>query len=139
MMKLITQFTWVDTSSIVCFFYNICLVFFGDVKIWITGMKLSLMRCFLLAHCISNGYNIAYVWTRTSKNETSNSHRTGLFSVLQNCLLFSSNHIPTRVDSYLVMVIEWKEGEKVAFILEFRTNDTFFVHEKTQTHMKLQI
>lgn len=34
------------------------------------------------------------------KNETSNHHRTGVFSVLQNCLLFSSNHIPTRVDSY---------------------------------------
>lgn len=54
-------------SSIVCFFYNMCVVFFGDVKIWIIGMKLGLMRCFLLAHCISNGYNIAYVWTRTSK------------------------------------------------------------------------
>lgn len=31
---------------------------------------------------------------------------------------------PLMVDSYSVMVVGWKEGKKVAFILEFRTNDT---------------
>lgn len=97
------------------------------------------MRWFFFSHCISNGSNIVYIWTRTSKSETSKSHRTGVFSVLKNCLLFSSNHIHTREDSYSLMVVGWKEGKQVALILEFRTNDTFFVHEKTQTHIKLQI
>lgn len=54
-----------------------------------------------------------------------------MFSVLQNCLLFSSAQRAARTVSYSVMVAGRKEGKKVVLIPEFRTNDTSFIHEKT--------
>lgn len=35
-----------------------------------------------------------------------------------------------RMSSYFVMVTGRKEGKKLVFILEFRTNDISFIHEK---------